>query len=311
MSVRIEYLREFMVYARVLNVSLAAMKLNMSQSTLSRHLQEMERALGFELVDRTRRSGLTPAGMAFLSDAEHIVRSYDAAIERCAAMSQRTQQVIVLQEYGGHPDVSVRLSSLIGHFSGEDDCVEVEWRRYSGYDLGEALIDETLDVAQTVLFADRLDDERACLDDRGIELIPLYRESIVYWMNADEPYAQEGHAKLEDLAAYAIAMPIGKVFNPMRDAVSDLFASRGLVPSFVYGKTWSISDMPLGTMGKVACVVPPQSQWDAALASRADMAFVEVEDVGDEFVTCLLLRKYETKKAVIAFREYLLDHAES
>ncbi|MEI3377242.1 MAG: LysR family transcriptional regulator [Coriobacteriales bacterium] len=304
----IEYLREFMVYARILNVSLAAAKLSMSQSTLSRHLQEMERILGFDLVDRTRRSGLTPAGMGFLSDAEHIVRSYDAAVERCAAISQRTQQVIVLQEYGGHPDVSAYLSSLIGHFGVEDDSVEVEWRRYSGYDLEEALVDETLDVAQTVLFADRLENEGARLAGEGIELIPLYREGIAYWMNADEPYAQKGHARLEDLASYAIAMPIGKVFNPMRDAVSDLFASRNLSPSFVYGKTWSISDMPLKTMGKAACVVPPQARWDGVLAGRADMAFVEVEDVDDEFVTCLLLRRHETKKAVIAFRDYLLAH---
>lgn len=307
---RIEHFREFILYARVLNVSHAAHKLNISQSTLSRHLQEMERTLGFKLIDRDRGSGLTPAGMSFLSDAEHIVRSYDAAVERCAEIARHDQQVIVLQEYGGHPDVSMRLAALIGYFSIENESIEVEWRRYSGYDLGDALLNETLDVAQTVLFADRLAIERKILAERGIEVIPFYRESVVYWMNANEPLAREGHASLEELASYTIAMPIGKTFNPMRDAVSDLYASRGLVASFAYGKTWAISDIPLMNMGRVACVVPPHACRDGALADRADMAFVEVDDVEDEFITCLLFRENEVKPSVLAFRDFLLSHSE-
>lgn len=307
---RIEHLKEFILYARVLNVSHAAQRLNISQSTLSRHLQEMERVLGFKLVDRDRGSGLTPAGMSFLSDAEHIVRSYDAAVERCADLARHDQQVIVLQEYGGHPDVSMRLAALAGHFSAENETIEVEWRRYSGYDLSDALLGEVLDVAQTVLFADGLEEERRLLAERGIEIIPFYRETVVYWMSASEPPALKGHANLDELASYTVAMPIGKTFNPMRDAVSDLYASRGLVASFAYGKTWAISDIPLMNMGRVACVVPPHACRDGALADRADMAFVEVDDVQDEFVTCLLFRENETKPSVLAFRDFLLNHSE-
>ena len=257
---RIEHLKEFIVFARVLNVSRVAAKLNLSQSTLSRHLLQMERDLGFPLLDRDGGMELTAAAMSFLSDAEHIVRTYDTAVER-----------------------------------------------FSGYDVTEGLLDGTLDVAQTVIHESRFDTDREAFESKGVEVYELYREGIVYWMRADDPLAQKGSAALTELIDHAIAMPWGKTFNPMRDAVNDLYCSRHLTPAFVYGKTCSISEMSLGALEHAACVLPTGSQEDAVLRQRSDMAFVEVTDVAAEFVTCILLRVKDTRRSVSAFRELLVS----
>ena len=304
---RIEHLKEFIVFARVLNVSRVAAKLNLSQSTLSRHLLQMERDLGFPLLDRDGGMELTAAAMSFLSDAEHIVRTYDTAVERCIPLALKTQQTLFVQEYGGHPNVSSQLSSLVSRLSGRDELIDIEWRKFSGYDVTEGLLDGTLDVAQTVIHESRFDTDREAFESKGVEVYELYREGIVYWMRADDPLAQKGSAALTELIDHAIAMPWGKTFNPMRDAVNDLYCSRHLTPAFVYGKTCSISEMSLGALEHAACVLPTGSQEDAVLRQRSDMAFVEVTDVAAEFVTCILLRVKDTRRSVSAFRELLVS----
>lgn len=49
---KIEYLHEFMVFSRCLNVTHAAHELNLSQPVLSSHLASIEKELGIRLVDR-------------------------------------------------------------------------------------------------------------------------------------------------------------------------------------------------------------------------------------------------------------------
>ena len=51
---RIEALREFVVFAKCQNFSAAARELHLSQPVMSTHIMNMEKELGFVLVDRKR-----------------------------------------------------------------------------------------------------------------------------------------------------------------------------------------------------------------------------------------------------------------
>lgn len=241
---RLETLREFTVFARELNVSRAARRLNLAQSTLSRHLIEMEKELGFDVIDR--KSGHS------LSSMKQMLIIYDKAVAQCVQTARDTQQVIIVQEYGGHPDVSAHLSSLVGQFTSNNDNLMIEWERFSGYDLADAVQNGILDVGQTVIHASVLSSTIEDYRQRGLVVLPLYEEGIVYWMRREDPLAQAGHAMLGQLKGHAIAMPFGKVYNPMRDAMSDLFFSRDLTPLFSYSRTWSVSDMGLPSNERVA-----------------------------------------------------------
>ena len=302
---RLETLREFTVFARELNVSRAARRLNLAQSTLSRHLIEMEKELGFDVIDRKSGHSLTSAGIKFLSSAEQMLIIYDKAVAQCAQTARDAQQVIIVQEYGGHPDVSARLSSLVGQFTSNNDNLMIEWERFSGYDLADAVQNGILDVGQTVIHASVLSSTIEDYGQRGLVVLPLYEEEIVYWMRREDPLAQAGHAMLGQLKGHAIAMPFGKVYNPMRDAMSDLFFSRDLTPLFSYSRTWSVSDMGLPSNERVACVLPPKAKSDSSLMQREDMSFVDVDDVKDGFITCLLFRDDEKKDSVALFKEFV------
>lgn len=73
--------RSFVVLASELNFSRAARRLNITQPPLSRQIRLLEQELDVTLVERTsRRVTLTPAGLAFLAEAQKLLDQGNAAI---------------------------------------------------------------------------------------------------------------------------------------------------------------------------------------------------------------------------------------
>lgn len=72
------HLRGFAAVADEMSVSEAAAELGVDQPLLSRRLRTLERELGVELIDRSRRRiALTPAGHALLPRARHLLDQAD------------------------------------------------------------------------------------------------------------------------------------------------------------------------------------------------------------------------------------------
>lgn len=78
-----ERLFELLVLSRTLNYSQAAKKLFISQSILSRHIQELEKELSVTLFERNTHSViLTDAGRLLIKNAADITVKFDAAVSR-------------------------------------------------------------------------------------------------------------------------------------------------------------------------------------------------------------------------------------
>ncbi|TCO41593.1 DNA-binding transcriptional LysR family regulator [Kribbella antiqua] len=82
-------LRSFVVVAEEMNVGRAAVRLHLTQPSLSRQIAALEHDLGVELFARVRRRFvLTAAGETFLADAKDLLRRSDEAVRT----AQRTQR---------------------------------------------------------------------------------------------------------------------------------------------------------------------------------------------------------------------------
>ena len=77
------HLRSFLAVAETGHVGRAAVKLHISQPPLTRHIQQLEEALGVKLFDRTARGMvLTAAGQQFVAEARNILELSAQAVER-------------------------------------------------------------------------------------------------------------------------------------------------------------------------------------------------------------------------------------
>lgn len=85
----LRHLRYFVVVAETCHFGQAAERLRMAQPPLSQQIRQLEAELGAELLTRTTRSvKLTPAGEAFLEDAQRILRSVDEAARRARQFAE-------------------------------------------------------------------------------------------------------------------------------------------------------------------------------------------------------------------------------
>jgi len=78
----LRHLRYFVAVAEMENVSRAALKLHVSQPTLSTQIRDLEDELGFMLFERTRKAvNLTYAGRVFLREARAVLERTDEAVK--------------------------------------------------------------------------------------------------------------------------------------------------------------------------------------------------------------------------------------
>lgn len=85
----VRQLRQFVAVAEHLHFARAARELNISQPPLTRAIQELERKVGAELLQRTRRRvELTPAGAELLGAAKRILAELVHAVERVRSVGE-------------------------------------------------------------------------------------------------------------------------------------------------------------------------------------------------------------------------------
>jgi len=95
------HLKHFWMIARHRSVTRAAAKLNISQSTLSEHLAELEEWLGESLFDRRGRTlQLTDAGRIALEHAETIFTTGHDLVARFRQSDQKRQRVLRIGAVG-------------------------------------------------------------------------------------------------------------------------------------------------------------------------------------------------------------------
>jgi len=140
----LRHLRYFEAVAEELSFRRAALRLNVTQPSLSTQIRQLEEQVGARLLERdTQRVSLTPAGRQFLEDCRRILRDADESARRAAR---------VFRGEIGH--VSIGFVASLGH--GLLPSVLCAYRRrFPEVDLRLAEMDTTQQI--DALTARRLD----------------------------------------------------------------------------------------------------------------------------------------------------------
>lgn len=229
---KIENIKEFIVFSRYLNFTAAAKRLYVTQPALSYRIASMEKELGFLLVDRTEPLSLTPTGKAFLGEAQKIVECYDEALLKCAEVESAQGGTIVFERPTGLPAISQAFDLLVSSFARDNRGANVRLTLSDGKSLADVLSSHIADVGM-VFDAECFDPSDNATKD--IQLLPVSSDAdkrLFVLMSADHPLATKDHLFARDLDGASFAMQSDPRFEVGRRGLLSLFARHSTTIAF-------------------------------------------------------------------------------
>ena len=185
MDLDLRKVRYFVAVAEHLNFNRAAESLHIAQPVLSRQIRALEHELKAPLFERDKRATrLSPAGEAFLDDARALLSAADAARRRVHDTATGLRAFTV----GFMPGLIV--TPAVRELSRRHPGLAVEVLRTDWTDQADVIRDGTVDVGYL----------RLPVDQRGLDVEPLFSEPRVAVLPAGHPLAGKEALAVADLA---------------------------------------------------------------------------------------------------------------
>ena len=202
----LRHLRYFRVLAEELHFTRAAQMLNITQSTLSHQIIQLEEELGAPLFHRRSRAvHLTSSGELFLSHAKLILRQADIAQTAVAEIGTLQRGTIRI---GTIPSFNrTLLRPVIADFMQSYPRVRIVVHELTTSQIEAGLIDGTFDFGIAV----------APVHSTELVMENLFVEQYVAVCRVGNPFFEKGRCSLADLSKISLAM------------LSSSFATRHLI----------------------------------------------------------------------------------
>lgn len=231
-TVNTEHLREFVVFAGHMNFTAAAKALNMSQPSLSRHVSELERRYGCDLVDRTGPVlRLTHCGRVLLAQAPELIAAEDALNAHMAEAAREPYGNLVVERYRKSPRIQSVISDALSALKSEHPGFSFTRRALKpGDSAAPAVLRGDLDVGIVACTTDR---SPTCPvgPNQGFGIQELggpHRERLFFVVSQASPLASRSSLRIADLDGYTFVYPYNPEFSRCLPDVTKLFEDRGL-----------------------------------------------------------------------------------
>ena len=283
-------LYEFLVLSKLLNFSKAADALYISQSILSRHMQELEAELGVPLLKRnTHCVTLTEAGRVLTKEGPELINKWDSALRRLRSQNLPAKGVIRIGmglefSYSNHirkfasefhsryPDIDLRYDILPGSTPAST---------IQGYDL----------FFTPCIFHD--------LSERTQRLF-VRKHGTYALLPPDHPLMASSAVSLHQLSGQTIIVPHAQeLFGPY--AQNWMLAEKATKGQASIIKVDNLSTaLFLVSMGKGICIVPRHVKYMTA----AETFMVSISDLNCRFDEYLYYNEKGNGAAKLFFEEY-------
>jgi DNA-binding transcriptional LysR family regulator len=223
-AVELRHLEYFVAVAAELNFSRAAQRIHVVQSALSASVSRLEKELGVELFDRSKRQiALTAAGEVFLQHARDVIHTAHRARTSVDAFRDQLTGTVTLgtlMSWG-----TLDLPAALEKFRRSNPLITVRLRQSLTGSAGHltAIADGQMDLALV---------SSTSPGSQLVALRELMREPMVFVCESGHALADRARVQLADLAGHDfINFPIGWGIRQRLDAG---FAAAGVEPVSAY-----------------------------------------------------------------------------
>jgi Transcriptional regulator len=178
----LEHIREFIKLAEIGNYLEASEILYISQSSLSKHIKLLEKELGYELFDRSKRTiQITPYGKIFLKYSQEIITMLYRCNSEIINYSAKNNQSLVI---GTLPIMApYRITDAIVNFQNENINFNITILEGDSNKLLEMLREKKIDLA--FVRTDKLEKEE------DIQISPFTKDRLVAILPSNHPLSQK------------------------------------------------------------------------------------------------------------------------
>lgn len=209
----LNYLKEFLVLAKTLNYRIAAQKLYISQSSLSRHMEALEAELNSRLFNRTTQVvTLTETG-------ELLLRRADSLLDEYIDIVNQIQQIE--SNLSGHLRIGVPYYSVTDYlgtvpkdFETAFPDIKIEYVVDTPTDVHSNLVNDKVDLGFLVNYK--------IGHNNSLEYEPVYRERLGVIMNTQNPLAKKDYLLFSDLRNERFLLLTDPFFISSMSQINDL-----------------------------------------------------------------------------------------
>ncbi|NSZ66536.1 LysR family transcriptional regulator [Agrobacterium tumefaciens] len=236
--------RSFVAVATELNFNRAARRLNMTQPPLSRQIKLLEQDLDVTLFERTSRSVvLTPAGLAFLSEAQTLLRLSDAAVTATRRAARGSAGSVKIAFVGA--STYSFLPGFISQARASAPQIELELVQMETAEQLQAINAGDIDLGLS----------RPLAGNHYVESLCVARERMMLAIPRAHPLAAKRRPAPDALNGEPFIM-----FSPparyLHDKLTRLIEENGLTPRIVQSMTHSQAILSLVSAGIGLALVP-------------------------------------------------------
>lgn len=230
-----QHLRYFRAACSEQNISRAAEKLNISQSSISLAIKNLEKEFGVMLIKRQKVGfALTEDGADFLALADSLLEHIDH-VEAIMAEKKAHRKTI---NFGIPPMLcAIYLPVLFGSFKKEHSDINIVFQEGGAYELLEKLRDKLLDMV--LIPADDL------TSLQGIKGINICKFEEVCCVHNTHPLAQKSEVKPEEIAEYPVVIATDRFYHS--DKIAAMFGKDNVPARYIHRTT------QLSTMEQMIC----------------------------------------------------------
>lgn len=290
----ISYILEFIVLADTVNFGTAAKQLGITQSTLSKHVRQLEEDLGAPLFNRTKRNvSLNEFGELFLSYAQRIAavyNHYSDEMQEQNSLASRTLRIGVFPMM-----MYYNIMDLIQAFLNQNPEISIEYVEGETEQLKAMLLQHRLDFAFL----------RELSADQSPEYIreTFAKDVLVALLPSNHPLAKAEHVTIEQLASESfLLVPKGSTIHSL---CLNLFADAGITPNIVYiGSGENIFDLVPSGSGISLLTKRP-----AAFLANPNTSIVDISPTVTTDINLIYQKTRQVSPALKKFLDFYHKHA--
>ena len=282
----LRHLNIFLAVCRTQNITRAAEQLHLTQPTVTRAVQELERYYGVCLFDRLGRGvQLTESGKLLFAHALHIQAAFDELEQGLRSWEQTG-----LLRIGATPTLaSTLLTRALPRFRESRGQLQLRTAVYNGTDLQRRLTAGELDFA---LIEGSVTQER-------LHREPLTEDRLILILPPDDPRLHAPELRLEEAAAGPLLLR--EPGSMGRQHVEQVFARHGLTPEPVMESISTHAIIQSVHMGLGVSFLP-----ENLVRHSVETGFVATREIADEpFTRRNYLAWHEQKYLGPAARELI------